>query len=128
VRGHALVVDDEPEIADMLAELLEAQGYRVRIAASGADAKLQLGARDFELVLSDLRMPDVDGPALHAWMAAERPCLLDRLGFVTGDTLGPNAARFLASSGRPCLEKPFTPKALRTFAEALRAGSAEIVA
>jgi PAS domain S-box-containing protein len=114
-RGHALVVDDEEEIADMLAELLEAQGFRVRLAASGAEAKRQLAARDFDLILSDLRMPDVDGPALHAWIAAERPALLDRLGFVTGDTLGPNAVRFLADAGRPTLEKPFTPAGLRAF-------------
>jgi CheY-like chemotaxis protein len=119
-RGHALVVDDEPEITEMVAELLEGAGYRVHIAGSGETAKKQLAARDFDLILSDLRMPDVDGPALYAWVAAERPHLLDRLAFVTGDTLGPNAARFLASANRPCLEKPFTPKALRDFVERVR--------
>jgi PAS domain S-box-containing protein len=116
-RGHALVVDDEPEIADMLAELLEGVGYRVRIADSGVTAKRQLAARDFDLILSDLRMPDLDGPGLHAWIRAHRPHLLQRIGFVTGDTLGPSAAQFLASTDRPCLEKPFTAHALRRFVE-----------
>jgi PAS domain S-box-containing protein len=122
-RGHALVVDDEPEIADMLAELLEGAGYRVRIADSGVTAQRQLAVRDFDLILSDLRMPDLDGPGLHAWIRANRPNLLSRIGFVTGDTLGPSAASFLASTDRPCLEKPFTAKALRRFVEQV-AGSA----
>jgi PAS domain S-box-containing protein len=113
--GHALVVDDEPEIAEMLAELLEGMGYRVRVADTGVSARRQLEARDFDLILSDLRMPDVDGSALHAWIKAERPHLLGRLGFVTGDTLGPAAAHFLAKAHRPCLEKPFTAQALRDF-------------
>jgi PAS domain S-box-containing protein len=128
VRGHALVVDDEEEIANMLAELLEAQGFRVRLAASGAEAKRELAQRDFDLILSDLRMPDVDGPALHAWIAAERPALLDRLGFVTGDTLGPNAVRFLADAGRPTLEKPFTPAGLRAFVATVQGGGAPLAA
>jgi two-component system NtrC family sensor kinase len=118
--GQALVVDDEPEVAEMLAELLEGMGYRVRVADTGASARHQLQARDFDLILSDLRMPDVDGPALHAWIAAERPHLLARLGFVTGDTLGPAAARFLAKANRPCLEKPFTAQALRSFVGRVR--------
>ncbi|WP_164549669.1 GAF domain-containing protein [Altericroceibacterium xinjiangense] len=115
VRAQALVIDDEADVADMIAEMLEAQGYRVHVAAGGADAKRQLAAGNYDLVLSDLRMPDIDGPALHAWIAAERPELMSKLGYITGDTLGPNAARFLTSSGRPCLEKPFTPADLRSF-------------
>jgi PAS domain S-box-containing protein len=114
-RGDALVVDDEVDIAEIVAELLGKQGYRVQVARSGAEAKRQLSARDFDLVLSDLRMPDVDGPALHAWIASQKPHLLDRLGFVTGDTMGPNAVRFLETSGCPTLEKPFTPRSFRDF-------------
>jgi signal transduction histidine kinase len=113
--AEALVVDDEPEIADSLAELLEREGYQVRVAASGTEAKAHLEARDFDLILSDLRMPDGDGPSLHAWVAAKRPHLAVRMGFVTGDTIEPGAMAFLAEAGRPTLEKPFTPAALRAF-------------
>ena len=120
-RGDALVVDDEAEIADTLAEILEGQGYCVWIAGDGAEAKRQLATRDFDLILSDLRMPGIDGPALHAWMKAKRPHLLDRLGFVTGDTMGPGAVRFLAESGRLSLEKPFTPQAVRDLVGRVRA-------
>lgn len=122
-QGQALVVDDEPEIAEMLAELLERQGYSVQTAGSGAEAKVHLGQRDFDIILSDLRMPDVDGPALYAWIERERPALCRRIGFVTGDTLGPSAVRFLTQSGCPYMEKPFTPQAVRAFVGRLRAAS-----
>ncbi len=114
-RAEALVVDDEPEIADSLAELLKREGYQVRIAASGTEAKAHLQAQDFDLILSDLRMPDGDGPSLYAWIASKRPHLAERMGFVTGDTIEPGAMAFLAKAGRPTLEKPFTPAALRAF-------------
>ena len=54
-------------------------------------------------------MPDMDGPALFHWIKTYHPALVDRIVFVTGDALGPAAGRFLAESGRPFLEKPFTP-------------------
>jgi CheY-like chemotaxis protein len=54
-------------------------------------------------------MPDVDGPALFQWIKANHPALVERILFVTGDALGPAAGRFLSQSGRPFLEKPFTP-------------------
>jgi CheY-like chemotaxis protein len=54
-------------------------------------------------------MPDIDGPALFAWIEAHHPELALRTLFVTGDALGPVAGRFLAQSGRPVLEKPFVP-------------------
>jgi DNA-binding NtrC family response regulator len=114
-KGRALVVDDEPEIADSLAELLEREGYRVRIAASGTEAKTHMAATDFNLILSDLRMPDGDGASLHSWVMAERPHLASRMGFVTGDTIEPTAMAFLARAKRPSLEKPFTPAALRAL-------------
>lgn len=114
-KGSALVVDDEPEIADTLAELLEREGYRVTLACSGTEAKAQLAGGSFDLILSDLRMPDGDGASLHNWVCAHRPQLARRMGFVTGDTIEPSARAFLARSGRPSLEKPFTPAALRAF-------------
>jgi two-component system NtrC family sensor kinase len=120
-RGAALVIDDEPEIVDMLAELLRCQGYAVSTASSGREGRTMLEAGEFDVVLSDVRMPDVDGPALFDWIEKSRPELRARIGFITGDTLGPAAASFLAHAGRPYLEKPFTPKAVREFVARLDA-------
>lgn len=117
---RALVVDDEREIAESLADFLSLEGFTCEIAAGGIAAQQRLGAADsgeFDLIISDLRMPDLDGPRLHAWVAEHRPELSARMAFATGDTLGQTAARFLAEFQRPVLEKPFTPEAVRRFLE-----------
>jgi two-component system NtrC family sensor kinase len=67
-------------------------------------------AHNYDAIVSDIRMPDVDGPALFRWIEAERPQLASRVIFLTGDMLGPAAVRFLAECGRPVIEKPFVPE------------------
>jgi len=125
-RSSVLVVDDEPEIAESIADLLGAEGHAVDVAVGGAEAQARLRGGRYDAVLSDLRMPGLDGPALFAWIEAERPDLARRVAFVTGDTLSAPAVRFLARSGCPFAEKPFTPESLRRLlAEvAERAGGA----
>lgn len=112
---RALVVDDEAEIAEALADFLSIEGYASDVAIGGAAAKAYLAEGQYDLIVSDIRMPGIDGPALHAWVAETRPDLLDRLCFATGDTLGTIAANFLAKVERPVLEKPFTPDAVQAF-------------
>jgi two-component system NtrC family sensor kinase len=119
----ALVVDDEPEIGELLAAMLRKLGYRIEVKASGEDAQAALSQRDYDVVLSDLRMPGLDGPALYAWMAEHRPHLCARTAFITADTLSPSAHQFLASAGRPVLEKPFVPAELRQLLVQLQASS-----
>jgi PAS domain S-box-containing protein len=120
-RGRALVVDDEPDVAEALAALLVAEGLSVDLATSGRDAQRQIASTRYDLILSDLRMPDLDGTALFAWLQEKYPNLATRTAFVTGDTLGPAAARFLAASGRPVLEKPFDPGSVRHLLDELAA-------
>jgi PAS domain S-box-containing protein len=119
---RALVIDDEVEIAEALADFLSIEGYASDIAIGGGPAKAWLAERDYDLVVSDIRMPGIDGPALHAWVAANRPDLLPRLAFATGDTLGAVAANFLAKVDRPVLEKPFTPEAVGAFLRRVEGG------
>lgn len=107
-RGSALVIDDEAALAEVLARMLHSEGYQVSVANSGKEAQDALALRDVDLILSDLRMPDMDGPAFFDWLKRERPHLADRIAFVTGDMLGIQAVRFLARAGRPFIEKPFT--------------------
>lgn len=120
---RALVIDDEREIAESLADFLSVEGYECDIAIGGAAAKERLGEGRYDLVVSDLRMPDVDGPELHAWVAAARPDLSARMAFITGDTLGAAAERFLKGAHRPVLEKPFTPESVRALIARVDAGA-----
>lgn len=109
----ALVVDDEQDLLDALSAILRREGYNVLEARSGREAQEALAGRDVDLIVSDVRMPDLDGPGLFAWLRSERPALVERTVFLTGDTLGAEASRFLADTKRPFLEKPFTPAAVR---------------
>lgn len=122
-RTRVLVVDDEPELAELIAEIVSGLGHDVSTAISGhAAQKLLTGkAQTVDAILCDIRMPDGDGPALYDWLAANRPELTGRIGFVTGDTLGPSAGRFLARSGCPVIEKPFTPSDIADVLAALMA-------
>ncbi|MCC2980548.1 GAF domain-containing protein [Sphingomonas sp. IC4-52] len=114
-QRRALVVDDEAEIAESLADFLSLEGFTCEVAVGGRAAKARLASGDFDLIVSDLRMPDVDGPALYAFVRETRPDLATRMAFSTGDTLGVSAARFIADAQRPVLEKPFVPEAVRRF-------------
>jgi CheY-like chemotaxis protein len=111
--ARILVVDDEPEVAQMLADILSDGGNGVETAASGRIALKRLRERDFDLILSDLRMPDLDGPGLYAALESLEPRLRKRVIFVTGDTLSEGAKRFLSESCRPVIEKPFVPDEVR---------------
>jgi CheY-like chemotaxis protein len=88
---------------------LARDGHRIDIAASGNAALQRINERDYDLILSDLKMPDLDGPGLFEQLRQTRPQLLERLIFVTGDTLGVTANEFLQRTGRPLIEKPFVP-------------------
>jgi CheY-like chemotaxis protein len=111
--GRALVVEDETDVADTLCELLEREGYKVTVAGDGAAALMAIDRGEYDLILSDLRMPGVSGPDLHARLAETKPHLIERMGFVTGDTLGSSMDDFLRGCGRPVLEKPFTKVGVR---------------
>jgi len=119
--SSALVVDDEPDLLDAITAILQRDGYEVLTALSGAAAKDILVERDIDLLLSDLRMPGLDGPGLFAWVKVERPALAQRTAFLTGDTLGAEAVRFLTRAGRPFIEKPFSPNAVRSLLAELAA-------
>ncbi|MFO1222637.1 MAG: response regulator [Burkholderiaceae bacterium] len=109
VAGRVLVVDDEPEVASMMRDALEAEGYEVVSAESGAVALALLDEGRFDAVVSDLRMPDIDGRALWRAIRERDRTLAARFVFVTGDTLSPLASDFRRESGVEGLEKPFTP-------------------
>ncbi len=111
--GRVLVVDDEAEIRHMLAEILGADGHVVEQAADGRDALARLGEAQFDLVISDLIMPKLDGPGLHQELSRRDPDMAHRLLFITGDTLSAVARTFLEQADRPAIEKPFVPADVR---------------
>ncbi|MEX2446844.1 MAG: ATP-binding protein [Dehalococcoidia bacterium] len=111
-RAHILVVDDEAPIRALTTEILAAAGYHVATAASGEEALTRLEHEEFDLVLTDMRMPGMDGGALYDHVREHWPHLLPRLLFVTGDVDGERTSRRLSRSDVRYLEKPFDTRAL----------------
>jgi len=105
---RVLVVDDEAEIADLMRAVLESAGFDVATAESGAVALELLGEARFDAIVSDVRMPDIDGAALWRAVCERQPHLARRMLFVTGDTLSQQARLVLEESGCPSLDKPFS--------------------
>lgn len=113
-RGRTiLVVDDEPEVAEVLAETLALDGHEVETAANGVVALDKLRERDYDVILSDLRMPWLDGPGLYKELERSHPDLLHRMVFFTGDTLTPESRAFLERTRASAISKPFTLEGAR---------------
>jgi two-component system NtrC family sensor kinase len=107
-RQAILVVEDEPEIAGLVAEVLHREGYDVDTAMNGEEALQLLQQRAYDAIVSDIRMPKVSGSGLYEAIAQWQPPLLRRLVFLTGDTLTPETQEFLRRTGAASLSKPFT--------------------
>jgi DNA-binding NtrC family response regulator len=103
-----LVIEDEPAVLSFVKAALERSGYNVVAVVSGADALAVLAREKFLGVVSDMRTPGgVDGADVHAWIAANRPELVSRVIFITGDIVNEETAATLRRTGAPCVEKPF---------------------
>jgi len=112
-RRTILVVDDEAEIREALADILLGERHRVVTATSGREALERLSSGHFDVILTDIRMPDIDGRALYQEIERRWPGRARRVVFVTGDTLASALREFVHASGRPVIEKPFLPSEVR---------------
>ena len=102
-----LVVDDEESIRHLLFEALTRRNYAVETSASVLSALERLRHGTYDLILLDVRMPEIDGRELFATLSREDPEAAARVVFMTGDIANTEVQRFLAGSRRPLLTKPF---------------------
>ncbi len=106
-QRRLLIVDDEPGIVEVLQEVLANSGYRIETASNGAKALNRIASQEYDLIISDLCMPEMSGERLHAAIREHYPHMLDRIIFVTGDTVSPGSRTFLEQTGARWLSKPF---------------------
>jgi CheY-like chemotaxis protein len=105
-RGRVLVVDDEPAVADVISEALRRAGHQVDSASNGAEALGALALQRYDLVVSDTKMPVLDGEGFYAELIRRFPELRRRVIFLTGDVLSREKRDFLQQAGTPFLTKP----------------------
>ena len=106
-----LIVEDEPDLAQILAEIVQPLVQRVDIAENGLDALRLAASTRYDLIVSDVRMPDLDGPRLVERLRESRT-FEGQILFVTGDTLHHHLETALA--GYTMIEKPFDPLEVET--------------
>ena len=108
-----LVTDDEPNIRAAIERYLTTQGHSVATAGSGKEALGMVeGSDSFDVILLDMRMPDISGQQIYQRWELERPELTPRVIFLTGDIVSTDLQEFLKSTGRPYLPKPFEFEAI----------------
>jgi two-component system NtrC family sensor kinase len=113
LRRTILIADDEADIRETLAQILGSVQHRVVTVGSGREALERLAHEHYDVILTDMRMPDLDGRALYREIERRSPRQAGQVVFVTGDTLSAAMSEFVAASGRPVIEKPFLPSDVR---------------
>ncbi|HMR32814.1 MAG TPA: PAS-domain containing protein [Geminicoccaceae bacterium] len=112
-RRRVLIVDDEAEIAELLRDILLADGHAVSAVTDGESALARLAAEPFDIVLSDVMMPGMDGPTLWRELRKRRPEPFPAFVLVTGDSLRLDRVADIRETGCAVIEKPFEPGEVR---------------
>ncbi len=107
-RGtRVLVVEDEPTVARLIADVLEDEGLHVDVLLDGREALERAGHERFDLVICDMKMPGLDGQHFYQSLARARNPLQERFLFVTGDVIAQQTQEFLERNRLPHVAKPF---------------------
>ncbi len=110
--GRVLVVDDETAIVDAICEFLDLQNITADKANDGMEALGLLDKNNYDAIISDIRMPGIDGPQLYERATALNPAYRSRFLFMSGDLVRDSTQSFVTSLNCPCLAKPFALQVL----------------
>lgn len=108
--ANVLVLDDEPDVAESVAEALSRAGYDTQMATTAEQALTACDRIAFDAILSDVRMPGTSGLGFFEQLRSVHPQLAHRLAFMTGDAMGQSRDGGITRTGRPFLEKPAEPE------------------
>ncbi|MFI5395449.1 MAG: ATP-binding protein [Candidatus Binatia bacterium] len=109
-----LLIDDDPDVAETLRDMLRREGLTVRTATTGGEGLAILARETFDAIFLDVRLPDISGQEVYARLLAERPLLARRVVFVTGGLwrIGSRGLRETLPA-QPTLSKPCTAAQIR---------------
>ncbi len=107
VRARILLVDDDPSVTQLIIDMLSLDGYNVETAPNGIAALEKIEGRRYDLILTDLHMPKMDGADLYRELAKRQTHPRQKMIFLTGTAGTSEAHRLVQESGLPMLRKPF---------------------
>ena len=118
-------MDDEAILVELLRDFLKSVGHQVDTAPDGRKALDLALANAYDVILTDLKMPGLDGQGLYTQLCKARPGMANRFIFSTGDLANPKVQTFFQATGCLYLSKPFklesVLKVLDQLARRLRA-------
>ncbi|MBI4590697.1 MAG: PAS domain S-box protein, partial [Candidatus Rokubacteria bacterium] len=118
---NVLVVDDEPSVLEVMEDALLGCGARVQTAAAGREALEVIPRAPLDVLVLDVRMPEMSGTDLWEQIKKTDPALAERTVFCTGDVIGEKTRAFLDATGCLVVTKPFE---LSQFLEAVAQAAA----
>jgi two-component system NtrC family sensor kinase len=104
---RVLIVDDEPDILDLLSEILESAGFEVTSALNATEAMEQVKARIFDAAIVDFNLPDMNGVMLHRQIRQMDEELAQRTLFTSGQMQSDQDLDYYMVYGGGFLSKPF---------------------
>jgi signal transduction histidine kinase/CheY-like chemotaxis protein len=120
-RKKILVVEDEVQIRDLLVDVMKGQGHSVDTVGNGKLALEMIDRTAYDLILTDVKMPELSGRELYASIKRRGSALEQRVVFVTGDLMNAETMQFVESTGRSWLGKPFDIDSIsKTVADCLQ--------
>ena len=120
---HLLVVDDEVILVELLVEFLKSVGHKADEARNGQKALELATAKDYDAILTDLKMPGLDGQGLYERLCKIKPHMARRFIFSTGDLANPRTQAFFQAAGCPYLSKPFKLESILKLLDQVVRGS-----
>jgi signal transduction histidine kinase/CheY-like chemotaxis protein len=104
---RVLVVEDEPTVARLIADVLEDEGMQVDVLLDGREALDRAARESYDLVICDMKMPGLDGQRFYRSLERNGNALRERFLFVTGDVIAAQTREFLERKRLPHVAKPF---------------------
>src|SRR5258706_16326863 len=107
-KRHVLIVEDEVDLALSFKELLEAHGFSVHTAPTGVTALKHIQNKHVDVVICDLKLPQLEGDMFYVTVEKLKPHLCDRFIFITGMAGNPKFQPFINRMESRVLFKPIS--------------------
>ncbi len=102
-----LVIDDEEEMANVIVEILLLNGYSADPVFSAKAALPMLERNNYDVILTDIRMPDIDGISFYQIVSESHPHLAQKFVFISGDMISDDIHQCISKWSVPLIGKPF---------------------
>ena len=106
-KARMLVVDDDKIVQEFLTEVLTEEGHEVESVANGNDALKRLGSEEYDVILLDIKLPDMSGIEIYKQLQKSSKPLARKVIFIPGDVMEKDTMSFLARARPAYITKPF---------------------